>query len=34
MKTVCIYHSIDPDGWMSAAIVKHWFETIDKEQEK
>ena len=26
MKTVCIYHSIDLDGWMSAAIVKHWFE--------
>lgn len=24
MKTVCIYHSIDLDGWMSAAIVKHW----------
>lgn len=27
MKTVCIYHSIDLDGWMSAAIVKHWFES-------
>lgn len=25
MKTVCVYHSIDLDGWMSAAIVKHWF---------
>lgn len=25
MKTICIYHSIDLDGWMSAAIVKHWF---------
>lgn len=25
MKTVCIYHSADLDGWMSAAIVKHWF---------
>ncbi|KAF5080384.1 hypothetical protein DSECCO2_120260 [anaerobic digester metagenome] len=25
MKTVCIYHSIDLDGWMSAAIVKRWF---------
>ena len=24
MKTACIYHSIDLDGWMSAAIVKHW----------
>lgn len=22
MKTVCVYHSIDLDGWMSAAIVK------------
>lgn len=27
MKTVCVYHSIDLDGWMSAAIVKHWFKT-------
>jgi len=26
MKTVCIYHSIDLDGWMSAAIVKHWYD--------
>ena len=25
MKTVSIYHSIDLDGWMSAAIVKHWW---------
>ena len=25
MKTICIYHNIDLDGWMSAAIVKHWF---------
>jgi len=25
MKTVCIYHRVDLDGWMSAAIVKHWF---------
>ena len=25
MKTACIYHSIDLDGWMSAAIVKHWW---------
>ena len=24
-KIVCIYHSIDLDGFMSAAIVKHWF---------
>ena len=27
MKAICIYHSIDLDGWMSAAIVKHWFLT-------
>lgn len=26
MKTICIYHSKDLDGWMSAAIVKKWFE--------
>jgi oligoribonuclease NrnB/cAMP/cGMP phosphodiesterase (DHH superfamily) len=25
MKIVTIYHSIDLDGYMSAAIVKHWF---------
>ena len=25
MKIACIYHSIDLDGWMSAAIVKHWY---------
>jgi oligoribonuclease NrnB/cAMP/cGMP phosphodiesterase (DHH superfamily) len=25
MKTVCVYHSIDLDGQMSAAIVKRWF---------
>jgi len=25
MKTICLYHSVDLDGWMSAAIVKHWF---------
>jgi oligoribonuclease NrnB/cAMP/cGMP phosphodiesterase (DHH superfamily) len=25
MKTACIYHSIDLDGWMSAAIVKHYY---------
>ena len=31
MKTVCIYHSIDLDGWMSAAIVKHWFNTNERE---
>ena len=27
MKTACVYHAIDLDGWMSAAIVKHWFIT-------
>jgi len=25
MKTLCLYHSVDLDGWMSAAIVKHHF---------
>ena len=25
MKIACVHHSIDLDGWMSAAIVKHWF---------
>ena len=29
MKIVCIYHSIDLDGWMSAAIVKHWYNKIE-----
>lgn len=33
MKTACIYHSIDLDGWMSAAIVKHWFAIEHREQE-
>lgn len=31
MKIVCVYHSIDLDGWMSAAIVKHWFLTKSPE---
>ena len=26
MKTACVYHSIDLDGWMSAAIVKKWWD--------
>ena len=25
MQTLCLYHSVDLDGWMSAAIVKHHF---------
>jgi len=25
MKTICIYHSRDLDGWMSAAVVKKWY---------
>lgn len=25
MKTIVIFHKVDLDGWMSAAIVKHWF---------
>lgn len=31
MKIACVYHSIDLDGWMSAAVVKHWFETEKQE---
>lgn len=27
MKICCVYHSVDLDGWMSAAIVKHWYDT-------
>ncbi len=30
MKTICIYHSRDLDGWMSAAIVKKWFISNNK----
>ena len=33
MKTICIYHSRDLDGWMSAAIVKKWFEDNNKRQD-
>ena len=34
MKIICIYHSRDLDGWMSAAIVKKWFiETVSREGE-
>lgn len=25
MKIACVYHKADLDGWMSAAIIKHWF---------
>jgi len=32
MKTICIYHSRDLDGWMSAAIVKKWFEENHERQ--
>ena len=34
MKTVCIYHSIDLDGWMSAAIVNYWHFTKPDEKIK
>lgn len=34
MKTICIYHSIDLDGWMSAAIVLKWYEDTHLESEK
>ncbi len=30
-KTIVIYHKIDLDGWMSAAIVKKWFEENNKD---
>jgi len=30
MKTVCVFHECDLDGWMSAAIVKHWFISTNK----
>jgi oligoribonuclease NrnB/cAMP/cGMP phosphodiesterase (DHH superfamily) len=34
MKRACVYHRIDLDGWMSAAIVKHWFtETVIRRGE-
>lgn len=33
MKIACIYHSIDLDGWMSAAIVKYWSNQPAKEGE-
>lgn len=32
MKTACIYHSVDLDGWMSAAIVKHWWKENNKNK--
>jgi len=28
-KKCCVYHSIDLDGWMSAAIVKHFFNGME-----
>lgn len=31
MKTICIYHRVDLDGWMSAAVVKKWFIEQNKE---
>ena len=38
MKIACIYHRIDLDGWMSAAIVKYWWENspnaIDNNDDK
>jgi len=32
MKTACIYHSIDLDGWCSAAIIKHWYIKTNSQQ--
>lgn len=34
MKTACVYHAIDLDGWMSAAIVKLAHEKIVKERSE
>lgn len=34
MKVVCIYHSVDLDGWMSAAIVKLHHDNIVKERSE
>ncbi len=34
MKTICIYHSIDLDGWMSAAIIKLWNQKQNLEMGK
>jgi oligoribonuclease NrnB/cAMP/cGMP phosphodiesterase (DHH superfamily) len=33
MKIACIYHSRDLDGWMSAAIVKKWFEDTNHTKD-
>lgn len=33
-KTACVYHSIDLDGFMSAAIVKHWYLTNVIQNDK
>lgn len=33
-KTACVYHSIDLDGWMSAAIVELWWEQKKRESDK
>lgn len=34
MKTACVYHRIDLDGWMSAAIVKLAHRTQNRDMEK
>lgn len=34
MKIICIYHSVDLDGWMSAAIVEHCFLTTKNNKSK
>lgn len=38
MKTCVVYHEVDLDGWMSAAIVKYWWENspdaIDNNNDK
>ena len=34
MKTCVIFHNQDLDGWMSAAIVKHWFNQQEVPNKK
>jgi len=33
-KTACIFHSVDLDGWMSAAIVQLWWEQNLRDADK
>lgn len=33
-KIACVFHSIDLDGWSSAAVVKKWFEDEEWKNER